>query len=77
MSLKRLASNDLNCDLELRVYNYSTSGAHDVIGIVNFKPSALKTGAQFDILNRLRNKIGTLNIDLYVLRVQYEFADFL
>ena len=71
MSLKRLASNDLNRDLELRIYNYSKSGTHEVMGIVLFKPSDLKTGGQFNILNRSRNTIGTLHIDQFNVRVQY------
>jgi len=37
MSEKRLASNDPNKELELRVYHYNNNGNHEVLGSVTFR----------------------------------------
>lgn len=47
ISERRLASNDDNKELELRIYNYSKNGKHEVIGVANFRPNSFKKGAKY------------------------------
>lgn len=77
MSERRLASNDHNKLLELRIYNYSKSGKHEVIGSVFFKLAELKEGVKFQVLNNAKQCVGYLRVDRFSSRTQYQFGDFL
>lgn len=77
MSERRLASNDQNRELELRIYNYAKTGKHEVIGSVFFRLKDFKEGAQFPIVDKGKKKIATLVMDKYISRTQYQFGDFL
>ena len=61
----------------MRIYNYSSSGKHEIIGSVTFKMSDFKTGAKFPLLDKNKKKIATLTIDKFERRVQYQLGDFL
>ena len=77
MSERRLASNDRNKQLELRLYNFSSSGKHELIGTVPFKLSELKNGKEINIMNKDKRNVGRLVVERYSSKVQYQFGDFL
>jgi len=72
-----LSSNDKEKDLELRIYNFSKNGKHDQIGSVIFRLSQFQTGKKFEILDKLHNASGTLIMEHFLSRTQYQFGDFL
>ena len=76
MSERRLVSNDPNKELEVRIYHYNNNGNHEVIGSAIFKMGNFKDGAAFDILNKSKNRVGTLVMDKYTSRAQYQLGDF-
>ena len=77
MSERRLASNDRDKDLEVRIYNFSSSGKHEIIGSVTFRLSQLHSGRKLDIVNKDKKNVGTLVVEKYQSKVQYQFGDFL
>jgi hypothetical protein len=77
ISERRLVSNDKEKELELRVYNFSKTGKHEIIGSVFFKLKNVATGAKFDIIDQSKGRRGALTIDQYLNRVQHQFGDFM
>ena len=48
-----------------------------MIGSVVFKLSQLHSGRKFNIMNKDKKNAGTLIVDKYQSKVQYQFGDFL
>ena len=48
-----------------------------MIGSVTFKLSQLNNGKKFNIMSKDKKNVGTLIVEKYQSKVQYQFGDFL
>ena len=78
MTERRLAGREPHKEIEVRIYNYSQQGRHEVIGSAHFSLMAIQRGSQVDIRSKKQgSRVGVLKLENYVVRTQYQFADFL
>ena len=67
---------DLAKEVEVRVFNFSKNGAHELIGTAILEYDGIENDRVYKIRSKNQNK-GNIHIEHFYDRTQYEFGDFI